>query len=267
MEAVGNIPGPLPATPEAVATEPWMPPKLPSRSTMLCWHISKVTVHWSIMYGRRFCRNENILSRFHWTKRLVPGCTCIIWHPIKVREHDALSSPLYPLSPLSPLLTVPVYICYIYYIYYFDYFDYIYYLILLWLHLLLLLHLLRLLQRLWNVTFFFFFYFPFLFVPHCSIEELARKNELQREWKRSSPSAWASVLYQVVKCYVLNRVTPQHYAALPGVDHSRPTPGISEGEAPAVVAAGKGDLYCYSWKTWVLLTFSKPKLFLNNYYN
>jgi len=33
-------------------------------------------------------------------------------------------------------------------------------------------------------------------------QELARKNELQREWKKLSANAWASVLYQVVKCYV-----------------------------------------------------------------
>lgn len=73
-------------------------------------------------------------------------------------------------------------------------------------------------------------------------QELARKNELQREWKRNSAAAWASVLYQVIKCYVLNRVTPQHYAALPGVDHSRPTPGISEGEVkPSSAALTNGD--------------------------
>ena len=40
---------------------------------------------------------------------------------------------------------------------------------------------------------------------------------------------------------MLNRVTPAHYAALPGVDHTRPTPGISEGEQPPAPAAAATD--------------------------
>ncbi len=69
-------------------------------------------------------------------------------------------------------------------------------------------------------------------------QQLTRKKELEREWKRASAPAWASILYQVVKCYILNRVTPAHYAQLPGVDQSRPTLGVSEGTTPPTTAGG-----------------------------
>ena len=74
-------------------------------------------------------------------------------------------------------------------------------------------------------------------VHHMSpSQQLVRKRQLEREWKKASPPAWASILYQVVKCYILNRITPSHYQQLPGVDHSLATLEISEGLNPPSTA-------------------------------
>ena len=56
---------------------------------------------------------------------------------------------------------------------------------------------------------------------------LHRKKELEKEFKTVSLPAWVTTLYQIIKVYVLNRVTQKQYENLPGVDSTRPLPGFS----------------------------------------
>ena len=69
---------------------------------------------------------------------------------------------------------------------------------------------------------------------------LARKKELEKEHKRVSQPSWIAVLYQVIKVYVLNRVTQKQYDVLPGVDPKRPLPGFNGDRARTADSGDSG---------------------------
>ncbi len=86
------------------------------------------------------------------------------------------------------------------------------------------------------------------FIHICSHRELSkltptqllqRKKDLEREYKRIYLPSWISVLYQIIKIYVLKRITQKQYESLPGVDPSRPLPGFSADDSDTEVKKKK----------------------------
>ena len=67
---------------------------------------------------------------------------------------------------------------------------------------------------------------------------LVRKKELEKEHKRVSQLSWITVIYQIIKIYVLNRVTQKQFDVLLQVDSKRPLPGFNADRAPT---ADSGD--------------------------
>lgn len=47
------------------------------------------------------------------------------------------------------------------------------------------------------------------------------KKSLERHWGSQSYRSWLTVLHQIVKIFVLSRVTPKQYKGLPGVIEGR----------------------------------------------